>query len=154
MQIPFHLSVRGDCTVAAFVLALAAGPILIPVLHRLKVWPTVRDDDRLLTFQEGRNAYNGRYNIHFTSYYTCLFFADDYHTNYTACTAAVGFGCIGFIDDYISCQKTQGWFQAQAEDAVYSGCGYGRLHFMQLTAANPVQIIITLYGYGCDVPYA
>ncbi len=88
------------CIISAFVLALVAGPIFIPVLTRMKFGQTVRDDGPQSHLKKTGTPTMGGIIIVIPAALVALAFSKDRDMLLVLITTAL-FGVIGFIDDYL-----------------------------------------------------
>lgn len=88
------------CIISAFVLALAAGPIFIPVLTRMKFGQMVRDDGPQSHLKKTGTPTMGGIIIAVPAAIVALAFSKD-KDMLLALLITVLFGIIGFIDDYL-----------------------------------------------------
>lgn len=88
------------CIISAFVLALAAGPIFIPILTKMKFGQMVRDDGPQSHLKKTGTPTMGGIIIIVPAAIAALAFSKD-KDMLLALTATVLFGIIGFIDDYL-----------------------------------------------------
>jgi len=101
MNLPFEISIQVIGFIVAFVIALIVGPILIPALTRLKAGSTIRDDGPKTHLKKMGTPLMGGFIFLIPIVILSLFFAKDYPQIIALMLATVGFGVIGFIDDYI-----------------------------------------------------
>lgn len=88
------------CIISAFVLALAAGPIFIPVLTRMKFGQTVRNDGPQSHLKKTGTPTMGGIIIILSDAIVALAFSKDKDMLLVLITTVL-FGIIGFIDDYL-----------------------------------------------------
>lgn len=88
-----------------FILALIAGPLIIPLLRRLKFGQTVREDGPATHLKKMGIPTIGGLIFIIPMILTTLFFAPSYPGILPVLLVAVGFGIIGFIDDMIKVLK-------------------------------------------------
>lgn len=88
------------CTISAFVLALAAGPVFIPVLTRMKFGQTVRNDGPQSHLKKTGTPTMGGLIIIISAAIVTLAFSKDKDMLLVMITTVL-FGIIGFIDDYL-----------------------------------------------------
>lgn len=95
--------------VFAFAISLAVcliiGPVLIPALRRLKFGQSVRSDGPERHLQKQGTPTMGGVMFFFSLILGTIFLAGDSHITYFLLVCALGFGLIGFIDDYIKIVK-------------------------------------------------
>ncbi|MGE5633002.1 MAG: phospho-N-acetylmuramoyl-pentapeptide-transferase [Caulobacteraceae bacterium] len=88
------------CLISAFVLALVAGPIFIPVLTRMKFGQMVRDDGPQSHLKKTGTPTMGGVIIIVPAAIAALAFSKDKDMLLVLITTCL-FGIIGFIDDYL-----------------------------------------------------
>ena len=81
------------------------GPLLIPALHRLKFGQSVRDDGPKSHLKKQGTPTMGGVIFFFTLTLGGIFLAKDSLTFWFLLATALGFGLIGFVDDYIKIVK-------------------------------------------------
>ena len=95
--------------IAAFIISLCVGmimgPLLIPALHRLKFGQSVRDDGPKSHLKKQGTPTMGGVIFFFTLTLGGIFLAKDSLTFWFLLATALGFGLIGFVDDYIKIVK-------------------------------------------------
>ena len=93
----------------AFAISLAVclviGPVLIPALQRLKFGQSVHDDGPERHLKKQGTPTMGGVMFFFSLILGTIFLAGDVHMTYFLLVCALGFGLIGFIDDYIKIVK-------------------------------------------------
>lgn len=87
--------------VIAFLISAVTGPFIIPFLHRLKVGQTVRDEGPQAHLKKNGTPTMGGIMILFAIVVTSLFYVKDYPKIIPILFLTLGFGMIGFLDDYI-----------------------------------------------------
>lgn len=94
----------------SFSLSALAGPVVIPFLRRLKCGQTVRDDGPATHLKKTGTPTMGGLLILFSVVVTCLPFLASYPKAAPVLFLTVGFGMIGFLDDYIKvvCKRSMG----------------------------------------------
>lgn len=85
----------------SFVLAVLLGPLLIPLLRRLKFGQQVRDDGPQSHLKKSGTPTMGGIIILLALTVAFLKFSDRGPEFWALLTACLGFGLIGFLDDYI-----------------------------------------------------
>ena len=95
---------------AAFVITAVGGPIVIPFLRRLKCGQTVRDDGPASHLKKDGTPTMGGILILFSAVSVALYFVDNNPQIMPVLFLTVGFGMVGFIDDYIKvvCRRSLG----------------------------------------------
>jgi phospho-N-acetylmuramoyl-pentapeptide-transferase len=85
----------------SFVLAVLFGPLFIPLLRRLKFGQQVRDDGPQSHLKKNGTPTMGGIIILIALTLAFLRFADPGPEYWALITASLGFGLVGFLDDYI-----------------------------------------------------
>lgn len=85
----------------SFVISILMGPIVIPFLKRLKVGQTVREDGPQTHLKKNGTPTMGGILILFAILVTSLFYVRDYPKMVPILFLTLGFGLVGFLDDYI-----------------------------------------------------
>lgn len=87
--------------IIAFCISAILGPVIIPFLRRLKVGQTVRDDGPKTHLKKSGTPTMGGILILLAVVVTSLFYLQDYPKIVPILFSTLGFGLIGFLDDYI-----------------------------------------------------
>lgn len=82
-------------------ISAAAGPVVIPVLRKMKVGQTVRDDGPQTHLKKNGTPTMGGLIFLLSVVVTSLFYVKDYPKIIPILFVTVGFGIVGFLDDYI-----------------------------------------------------
>ncbi|MGN1148782.1 MAG: phospho-N-acetylmuramoyl-pentapeptide-transferase [Lachnospiraceae bacterium] len=85
----------------SFVISILTGPIVIHFLKRLKVGQPVRDDGPKTHLKKNGTPTMGGILILFAIVVTSLFYVRDYPKVIPILFLTLGFGLVGFLDDYI-----------------------------------------------------
>ena len=85
----------------SFVISAAAGPKIIGILRRLKAGQTLRDDGPQTHLKKNGTPTMGGIIFLLGVVVTCLFYVKDYPKIIPVLFMTVGFGIVGFLDDYI-----------------------------------------------------
>ena len=85
----------------AFAISVVLCPILIPLLKRLKFGQEVRDDGPKTHLKKKGTPTMGGVVILIAIAVTCLFYMKDYPEILPILFVTIGFGLIGFLDDFI-----------------------------------------------------
>ena len=85
----------------SFAISVALGPLVIPFLRRLKVGQTVREEGPESHLKKNGTPTMGGILILISVVITSLFFVKDYPKIIPILFLTLGFGLIGFMDDYI-----------------------------------------------------
>lgn len=94
----------------SFSLSTLLGTVLIPLLRRLKCGQTVRDDGPAAHLKKSGTPTMGGIVILLSVTATSLLFLEDYPRVAPVLLLTVGFGLVGFLDDYIKvvCRRSMG----------------------------------------------
>lgn len=87
--------------IIAFALSVALGPIIIPFLRKLKFGQTVRDDGPQSHLKKNGTPTMGGIIFLISVIITSCIYVKDYPQIIPILFVTVGFGVIGFLDDYI-----------------------------------------------------
>ncbi len=85
----------------SFVISALSGPVIIPYLRKLKVGQTTRDDGPKTHLKKNGTPTMGGIMILLSVVITSLIYMKDYPKILPVLFLTLGFGIIGFIDDYI-----------------------------------------------------
>lgn len=88
-------------TLISFAISVILGPVLIPFLRRLKVGQTVRDEGPRSHLKKSGTPTMGGVLILMAMTVTSLVYMKDYPDILPILFLTLGFGLIGFLDDYI-----------------------------------------------------
>lgn len=91
--------------VISFCIGMIMGPLLIPALHRLKFGQSIRDDGPKTHLKKQGTPTMGGVIFFFTMTLGGIFLAKESLTFWFLLASALGFGLIGFVDDYIKIVK-------------------------------------------------
>ena len=92
--------------VVGFLLSLAAGPIILPILRRLKMGQSVRDDGpQTHLIKQGTPTIGGLIFLIGGLGSALLFTRQSYGFAIFAVLITLGFGAVGFLDDFIKVVK-------------------------------------------------
>ena len=85
----------------AFVISVILGPVIIPVLRRLKMGQTEREDGVQSHLKKAGTPTMGGVIILLSGVITSVFYIKDYPKIIPILFVTLGFGLIGFLDDYL-----------------------------------------------------
>ncbi len=124
----------------SFALSALAGPVAIPFLRRLKCGQTVRDDGPATHLKKSGTPTMGGLLILFSVVVTCLPFLGSYPKVAPVLFLTVGFGVVGFLDDYIKvvCKRSMGLNPVQkfgGQLLVTAVFAYYLLHYTDVSLA-------------------
>ncbi len=99
----------------AFAISAISGPVLIPLLHRLKFGQTERIDGPKSHLKKNGTPTMGGVMFLLGIVLSSLFFAGTYPQLIPVLFAVIGFGVIGFLDDYLKIvmKRSDGLFPKQ-----------------------------------------
>lgn len=87
--------------VAAFIISIILGPLVLPVLRRIKAGQTVRDDGPESHLKKNGTPTMGAFIFLISGVAVSLFMAGRYSDILPVVILTIGFAVIGFIDDFI-----------------------------------------------------
>ena len=130
----------------SFSLSALAGPVVIPFLKWLKCGQTVRDDGPVTHLKKSGTPTMGGLLILFSVIVTCLPFINSYPKAAPVLFLTVGFGMIGFLDDYIKvvCKRSMGLSPIQkfsGQILVTAVFAYYLLHYTDVSLAMRVPFL-------------
>ena len=85
----------------SFILTVVLGPLIIPLLKKMKIGQTVRDDGPGTHLKKSGTPTMGGILILISVTVTALLYVRDYPKIIPVLMLTLGFGLIGFLDDYI-----------------------------------------------------
>ena len=99
----------------SFALSVIMGPVVIPILRKLKMKQTEREDGVKSHLKKAGTPTRGGVIILASIVLTSLFFIKDYPKIIPIMFVTVGFGLIGFLDDYLKVvmKRSDGLFPKQ-----------------------------------------
>ncbi len=130
---------------ATFVLALIAGPILIPFLRRLKFGQTVRDDGPQTHLKKMGTPTIGGLIFIIPLTLTSIYFYQSYPQIVPVLMSTLGFAAVGFIDDFIKVVKKR-------KDGLFAG----QKTFFQLIVCVSFAFYVMRYteaGSSIAIPF-
>ena len=101
----FENSVQVVAFIASFAIALITGPLIIPMLRKLKFGQTVRDDGPQSHLIKTGTPIMGGVIFMIPLIILTIFFSLRYPQILPLTLVTIGFGAIGFMDDYIKVVK-------------------------------------------------
>lgn len=101
--------------IIAFVLSVIMGPVIIPVLRRLKMGQTEREEGVKSHLKKAGTPTMGGVIILLSVVVTAIFYIKDYPKIIPILFVTLGFGLIGFLDDYLKVvmRRSDGLFPKQ-----------------------------------------
>lgn len=135
---------------AAFILTAVGGPIVIPFLRRLKCGQTVRDDGPATHLKKGGTPTMGGILIVFGAVVVSLYYLESYPEIMPVLFMTIGFGLVGFIDDYIKvvCRRSMGlraWQKLALQLIVTGIFAYYMIHYTDLPLAMEIPGVSGLW---------
>lgn len=91
--------------IISFILGVILCPLLIPILHKMKFGQTERDDGPQSHLKKQGTPTMGGIAILASFLITCIFFVKGNTDGLVVALVTLGFGVIGFVDDYIKVVK-------------------------------------------------
>jgi len=101
LEINFFTSPQVLAFAGTFILSIISGPIIIPILKRLKFGQTIRDDGPASHLSKMGIPTIGGLIFIIPMIITALFFAAQYPQIIPMLLVTIGFAIVGFIDDFI-----------------------------------------------------
>ena len=132
----------------AFVISLVLGPVVIPFLRRLKMGQTERVEGVQSHLKKAGTPTMGGIIILAAVVITSLFYVKDYPKIIPVLFLTVGFGLIGFLDDYLKVvmKRSDGPF-SNAEDGTSDCSDSNFLQFYIVKVAKiPLTMIVPFSG--------
>ncbi len=127
----------------AFAISLISGKFLIPALHRLKVGQTVRDDGPQTHLKKNGTPTMGGVIFLLAFTVTSLFFVKESPYILPIVLLTLGFGAIGFIDDFIKVvlKRSMGLRAWQKMLGQFVICGIFAWYMMTKSGIDLVMLI-------------
>ncbi|MBO5473268.1 MAG: phospho-N-acetylmuramoyl-pentapeptide-transferase [Lachnospiraceae bacterium] len=134
----------------SFAISVVLGPVVIPFLRRLKVGQTVRDEGPESHLKKNGTPTMGGILILFSVVVTSLFFVKDYPKIIPILFLTLGFGLIGFLDDYIKVvlKRSMGlraWQKFALQIVVTAVFVFYLLHYTDVSLAMKVPFLDGVY---------
>lgn len=131
----------------SFGISSLLGPVVIPWLKRLKIGQTVREDGPAAHLKKNGTPTMGGVLILLGVSVTTLIFLKDYPGTAPILFLTVGFGLIGFLDDYIKvlCRRSMGLTPLQkltGQIGVTALFAWYLLHYTDVSLAMRVLSLI------------
>jgi len=101
----FNISEHVAAFIITFILALISGPVLIPALRKLKFGQTVRDDGPSTHLKKTGTPTMGGIIFLIPLFLVSLIYARQYPHILSLSFVTLGFGLVGFVDDFIKVKK-------------------------------------------------
>lgn len=104
-NLPFNISTHVLMFIVSFLLTLVMGPVFIPFLHRLKFGQTVRDDGPQSHLKKTGTPTMGGFIFLVPMLALSVFYARYDMRILPIALVTIGFGIVGFLDDFIKVVK-------------------------------------------------
>lgn len=132
--------------VISFVISVVLGPVIIPFLKRLKVGQTERDDGPQSHLKKSGTPTMGGILILISVVVTSAVFMRDYPKIMPILFATLGFGLIGFLDDYIKVvlRRSMGlraWQKMLGQIVVTGVFAYYMVHYSGVSLAMRIPFL-------------
>lgn len=139
--------------ILSFGISALLGPILIPWLRRLKVGQTVREDGPAEHLKKNGTPTMGGLLILFAVTAVSLYFLREYPRTAPVLFLTVGFGLIGFIDDYIKvvCRRSMGLSAIQKFAGQSVVTGIFAFYLLKFTDVSLAMRIPFGHGAFCNL---
>ena len=127
----------------SFAISAALGPVIIPLLRRLKFGQTVRDDGPKSHLKKSGTPTMGGLIILAGIVITSLLYVKDYPGIIPVLFVTVGFGIIGFLDDYIKIilHRSEGLTPGQKMFGQFLVTGVFVYYYYRLTGGDMEMLI-------------
>ena len=136
--------------ILSFAISVVLGPIVIPFLRRLKVGQTVRDEGPQSHLKKNGTPTMGGILILISVVIRSLFFVKDYPKIIPILFLTLGFGLVGFLDDYIKVvlKRSMGlraWQKFVLQIVVTGIFVFYLLHYTDVSLAMKVPFLNDVY---------
>lgn len=136
--------------VISFVISVILGPFIIPFLRKLKVGQTVRDDGPQTHLKKSGTPTMGGILILISIAVTSVIYMKDYPKIMPILFATMGFGLIGFLDDYIKVvlKRSMGlraWQKMLGQIVVTGVFAYYMTHYAGVSFAMKIPFMAGKY---------
>lgn len=132
--------------IISFAVSVALSPVIIPFLRRLKAGQTVRDDGPKTHLKKSGTPTMGGIIILLSVVITSIIYVKDYPKIIPVLFLTLGFGIIGFLDDYIKvvCRRSMGLtpLQKMTGQLLVTGVfAYYITHYLKLNLAMKIPFM-------------
>lgn len=132
--------------VVSFAVSALLGPLLIPFLKSLRCGQTVREDGPATHLGKNGTPTMGGILILFSVVSTTLLFMKDYPKTAPILFLTIGFGLVGFLDDYIKvvCRRSMGlraWQKLLGQAVITGLFAYYLLNFTDVSLAMKIPYL-------------
>lgn len=130
----------------SFAISAVLAPIVIPVLRNIKCGQTVREDGPATHLEKTGTPTMGGILILLSVTVTTLVFIGDFPETASVLFLTIGFGMVGFLDDYIKvvCKRSMGlraWQKLLGQLAVTAGFAYYLLQYTNVDLAMKIPFL-------------
>lgn len=134
----------------SFAISVVLGPVIIPFLRKLKVGQTVRDEGPQSHLKKNGTPTMGGILILIGVVVTSIFYVKDYPKIIPILFVTLGFGLIGFLDDYIKVvlKRSMGlraWQKMALQILVTGVFAYYITHYTDVSLAMRVPFMADTY---------
>ena len=143
--------------IIAFALSAVMGPLIIPVLRRLKMDQTERKDGVKSHLKKAGTPTMGGVMILLSVVITSVFYIKDYPKIIPILFLTLGFGLIGFLDDYLKVVMKRSDGLSKAENGTSDCCDsnfcvlYGKVQWsFSCNADSVLWWKVSGYRLACD----
>lgn len=136
--------------IISFAISVVLGPVVIPFLRRLKVGQTVREEGPKEHLKKNGTPTMGGILILVSVVVTSILYVKDYPKIIPILFVTLGFGLIGFMDDYIKVvlKRSMGlraWQKMLLQILVTGVFAYYILHYTDVSLAMRIPFVKGLY---------
>ena len=136
--------------IVSFAVSVLLGPVIIPFLRKLKVGQTIRDEGPQSHLKKNGTPTMGGILILLSVVVTSLLFVKDYPKIIPILFLTLGFGLVGFLDDYIKVvlKRSMGlraWQKMALQIVVTGVFAYYLLHYTDVSLAMKVPFMDGVY---------
>lgn len=136
--------------IVSFAVSVLLGPVIIPFLRKLKVGQTIRDEGPQSHLKKNGTPTMGGILILLSVVVTSLLFVKDYPEIIPILFLTLGFGLVGFLDDYIKVvlKRSMGlraWQKMALQIVVTGVFAYYLLHYTDVSLAMKVPFMDGVY---------
>lgn len=139
--------------IVSFIISVVLAPIIIPFLRRLKVGQTEREDGVKSHLKKAGTPTMGGLIFLIAVAVTSLFYVKDYPRIIPILFLMLGFGLIGFLDDYLKVvlKRSDGLMPMQKMALQIVVTGIFALYMILLSDVPLTMIVPFMNGYSLDI---
>ena len=137
----------------AFGLSVMMGPVIIPILRKIKMWQTERVDGVQSHLKKAGTPTMGGVIILLSVVITSVFYIKDYPKIIPILFVTLGFGLIGFLDDYLKVvmKRSDGLFPKQKMALQIVVTAVFAFYLVKFTDVSLTMLIPFSGGYYLDI---